>query len=520
MRRQHAATRRPRRGSNFLTLGRPRSASRRPLFVSGPQTGYFFPQVLLEIDLHGGGLDARGITFAGIPYVAIGRAKDYAWSATSGGSDLADQRILSLCNADGSPPTRRSVGYRFRGRCRPMDVSNLGRLTVGGTTTDVIRKRTAYGTVSATATVRGRPVAVATQSSVTDREVLSARALADLNANKVRSSKDFARVMSQMEFSFNWNYADNRDIALFHSGRYPRRARGVDPDLPSWGDGRWDWRGFISRKAHPQTINPRGGLLLSWNNKPAPGWRSADGNYAYGSVYRVDLLTAAVRKHRRHSLTSLTAAMNYAATQDLRGTTPLRRALQVLKTRGPAIPARERRMLALLEAWHKDGAPRLDLALDGKIDAAGAAILDVWWDRLTDAIFGPRLGTEGLAALERIQQKDNEAANDFGSAYQDGWYGYVEKDLRRVLGRKVKSPFSRRYCGRGSRGACRGSLLSSLRATGDVLQAAQGADPAAWRSSAEPERIAFQPGLLGRTMRWTNRPTFQQLMEFSGHRPR
>jgi acyl-homoserine lactone acylase PvdQ len=326
--------------------------------------------------------------------------------------------------------------------------------------------------------------------------------------------------MSRMEFSFNWNYADDRDIALFHSGRYPQRARGVDPDLPSWGDGRWDWRGFLPRKQHPQAINPRRGLLLSWNNKPAPGWRSADGNYSYGSVYRVDLLRAAVRKRKRHTLTSLTAAMNYAATEDLRGTTPLRRALQVLGTRGPAPQPRERRMLALLRAWHADGAPRLDRALDGAIDAPGAAIMDAWWDPLTDAVFGPRLGTPGLAALERIQRKDNEAANDFGSAYQDGWYGYVEKDLRSVLGKRVRSPFSRRYCGRGSLAACRRSLLDSLRAAGDALQAAQGPDPASWHSPAAPERIGFQPGLLGRTMRWTNRPTFQQLMEFSAHRPR
>ena len=37
---------------------------------------------------------------------------------------------------------------------------------------------------------------------------------------------------------------------------------------------------------------------------------------------------------------------------------------------------------------------------------------------------------------------------------------------------------------------------------------------------ATGERIHFQPGLIPYTMRWTNRPTFQQLMEFSSHRPR
>jgi hypothetical protein len=30
--------------------------------------------------------------------------------------------------------------------------------------------------------------------------------------------------------------------------------------------------------------------------------------------------------------------------------------------------------------------------------------------------------------------------------------------------------------------------------------------------------ITFPPGVLGQTMRWTNRPTFHQLMECNGHR--
>ena len=52
------------------------------------------------------------------------------------------------------------------------------------------------------------------------------------------------------------------------------------------------------------------------------------------------------------------------------------------------------------------------------------------------------------------------------------------------------------------------------------LAAAQGPDPNAWRDDANPERIQFKPGLLTQTMRWTNRPTFQQVGQFSGHRPR
>jgi hypothetical protein len=44
--------------------------------------------------------------------------------------------------------------------------------------------------------------------------------------------------------------------------------------------------------------------------------------------------------------------------------------------------------------------------------------------------------------------------------------------------------------------------------------------PASWRADATAERIRFTSGVLPDTMRWTNRPTFQQVMTFSGHRPR
>ena len=42
----------------------------------------------------------------------------------------------------------------------------------------------------------------------------------------------------------------------------------------------------------------------------------------------------------------------------------------------------------------------------------------------------------------------------------------------------------------------------------------QGPDPNAWRAGANPERITFKPGLIPFSMRWTNRPTFQQAIEF------
>ena len=156
------------------------------------------------------------------------------------------------------------------------------------------------------------------------------------------------------------------------------------------------------------------------------------------------------------------------------------------------------------------------LRLDGKIDDPGAAIIDAAWPKLADAVLTPVLGslTDRLAAL----MERDDAPNPNGSSFIDGWYGYVVKDLSTLLGQKVAAPYANQYCGAGDATTCSQDLWAALDAAGAQLQAAQGADPSAWRSDATAERIQFAPGFLPVTMRWTNRPTYQQILVFDGHR--
>jgi hypothetical protein len=92
----------------------------------------------------------------------------------------------------------------------------------------------------------------------------------------------------------------------------------------------------------------------------------------------------------------------------------------------------------------------------------------------------------------------------------------VDKDLRTLLGERVRGEFNLRYCGAGSLGACRASLWATVDAVARVLVAVHGPDPAVWRSTAS--RTRFQPGLIPDTIRTTNRPTFQQVIELAGKR--
>jgi acyl-homoserine lactone acylase PvdQ len=489
--------------SNALLVSAKKSVSHHPIFVAGPQVGYYWPEFLLELDLHGGGIDTRGASFPGIGYVVIGRGKDYAWSAMSSHSDIVDEFVETLCNGD-------DLHYMHGGQCLPMGTFNAGVLKGRGDVSDqqLIFHTTVHGPVVGYATVGGTRVAISRQRSTYGRELASALAFADLDTNKVTSAKSFFTVMNEEEFSFNWVYADNKDIAFYSAARLPKRAAGVDIGLPTIGTGQYDWQGFEPLSAHAHGSNPPSGYILGWNNRPAKGYSAPDDQWSWGSIHRVQLLQKALSRFARQSASSTVGAMNQAATQDLRAVL-VWPAIKAMLAHGTSPSARDTQMVAILDAWLNRGASRLDGDLDGKIDDPGAAVMDVAWAHIADAVMSPRLGSLTDRLAELIPRSDDPSSH--GSSFDSGWYGYVKDDLT------ASTPF---YCGAGDVSACAASLWAAIDAAGNELQAAQGPSPAAWRANATVERIAFVPGLLGKTMRWTNRPTFQQVISFSRHRPR
>jgi acyl-homoserine lactone acylase PvdQ len=498
--------------SNALLVGASRSATGHPLFVAGPQVGYFFPEFFMEVDMEGGGFATRGALFPGVPFVVIGRGLDDVWSATSSQADNTDVFIETLCGDD--------THYMYKGTCRAMTTFDAGVLSASGSPDQpVIFRETVHGPVEGYATVDGTRVAVSLERSTRGRELLSTKSFFQLDTNQVSSAQSFVKAMAGVEFSFNWFYADDRDIAMYSSGRLAVRAPGTDPALPTDGSGAYDWRGFLTPAQHAQAISPKSGEILNWNNKPAANVGASDDNWSFGPIQRVQLLQKQLDSRKgKLTLADVASAMNGAATQDLRAVLLLPDVAAVLQT-GPAPDPRAAQMLQLLEAWAANGASRIDLNLDGKIDDPGAAIMDAVWNRWADAVMTPVLGPALVSRLADLHIRSDDA-NSGGSSYIDGWYGYVDKDLRTLLGKPVKGAFSTHYCGAGDLAACRASLWAALDAAGAQLAAAQGPDPAAWRADATAERIKFTSEILPTTMRWTNRPTFQQVVTFSGHRPR
>ena len=98
--------------SNALLVSGARSATHHPIMVAGPQIGYFYPGLTMEMDLEGPGINQRGVTSAPFPgYVFIGRSQDSAWSLTSAGLDQIDTYVETLCGHS-------THKYLFKGKCR------------------------------------------------------------------------------------------------------------------------------------------------------------------------------------------------------------------------------------------------------------------------------------------------------------------------------------------------------------------------------------------------------------------
>jgi hypothetical protein len=364
---------------------------------------------------------------------------------------------------------------------------------------------TVHGPVSGTVTVHGRPYAVALDRSTRGDEPAGMLALSALDSDQVHNPQEFFRAVNHFGTTFNWPYIDSRQIAYFSSGRLPIMAPGTDPSLPTLGTGRYDWRGWLPLNRHPHIIEPRSDTLTNWNNKPAPGWGAASDNYAYGAVHRVQLYTGFTKGMHESNDVSI---MNRAATQDLRAVEVwpiIRRVLD-----GGRAPSRLAAEAArLIDRWRAAGSSRLG-ASSGRVAAPGAAVMDAAWAGIATAVMRPVLGplTATLANLLPISSTPS---------FDPGWYGYVSKDLRTELGLKVRGRYSRRYCGGGSLARCRTSLWAAIQSAATALEHRYGPNPNAWFTT--DARITFVPGLIPFTMRWTNRSTFQQVIEFTGHAP-
>jgi len=497
--------------SNELMVERKYSATGHPLLVGGPQVGYFYPGLTFEIDMHAPGLDWRGATSAPFPgYMLIGRGADFATTLTSASADDTDQFAETLCDHS-------ITRYVYKDKCLKMKPFNAG--TISGKPVKFMT--TVNGPVVGYARVGDHKVAIASKRASYGKDVLDLLFNRRLSDGQVDSPQSFIKAAALTPQTFNSFYIDDKHVAEITTGLLPVRARGTDPSLPTVGNGKYEWRGFLSTSGHPQGIDPTHtptkGTMVNWNNDAAHGFGAADDEWgANGSVARVSLLNRDLAQQRRNgkwTLATVASAMNEAATQNVLAIETVPLLAKVLKgSRAPT--AQAARMLSLLVDWHKDGGSLLDLNGDGKVDNPGEAIIDAAWPKIANAFMRPVIGPQLSELNSLFSQFDAPPGGQYA-----GWYQYFDRDIDKLLRFKQPQPFANSYCGAGNLRRCQQSLWTAIAATGKQLTKSQGtATPSAWRASATALDIKFAP-LNVFTMSYTNRSSgIQQVISFSGHR--
>jgi acyl-homoserine lactone acylase PvdQ len=490
--------------SNIMVVSGQHSATGKPLFVGGPQIGFNYPGLTLEMQIKSPSINVRGATSAPFPgYMLIGRGADYAWSLTSAGADIIDTYAEKLCGGS-------KIKYSYKGKCLTMERVDAGTIEKNGKTTKAVFYRTVHGPVVGYAKddKTGKQIALSTKRSSYGRDAVDLLFNQQMTFGRVHSAKDFVNAAKKTPQTFNSFYGSATESAFYTSGAIPVRAKGVNGDLPVDGSGKYEWKGELAASKHPQVINPSSGYIVNWNNKPAANFPAGDDRFGNeGGIQRVDLLRGELARNPKATLANVLGAANAAATEDVR-IVELWPTLKAMLAKGKAPSAQATQVADVLQKWHDAGGSRVDANLDGNIDDPGAVILDAAWKKITDAGLCDRLGSGLCQQLEgRISRFDAPPGGQYS-----GWHQYMGKDLRTELGQTVKGKYHLTYCGKGSVSRCSKELWAALASAGTSIAAKQGADPSKWTERVTT--INFTPLPLT-TMQYTNKPTgIHQVMAF------
>lgn len=271
-------------GSYAIVVGKGRSATGSPLLLSAPQMGFNTPSVVHEMSIAAPGVAVAGLDVPGIPGVLIGYTPRMAWALTSGVADTED----TVCfKAEGSD------GYAFGDQHKKLESIKQTLKVKGGPDQTITQLRTMWGPVILS-TKSGGGYYFARRASYWMREMEAYDTVTGLY--EAADAKQVFDGASRSAMTFNLLFATVRgETGYAYLGAVPMRAEGVDPRFPVMASPETDWQGIIPFAKMPHVVDPTGGLLFNWNNKPVSWWPNLD-TPIWGRLNHVEALATALDK--------------------------------------------------------------------------------------------------------------------------------------------------------------------------------------------------------------------------------
>ncbi len=248
-------------GSNNWAVSGSKTASGYPILANDPHLSLTLPSIWYEMQLSAPGYNSYGVTLQGSPAVIIGFNEQTAWGTTNVASDVMDWYQIRF-----KDESMQEYWHDGEWKATSTRIENI-KVRGGEMVTDTVIY-THHGPVMEVepATGEGEPIYHAL------------RWIAHYPSNDIRTFYEFNKMKNYEEYveavshyvapAQNFAYADTSgDIALWISGKIPKKWQFQGRTVSDGTDPLYDWHGWIPTEQNPHIKNPERGFVSSANQE-------------------------------------------------------------------------------------------------------------------------------------------------------------------------------------------------------------------------------------------------------------
>lgn len=344
------------RASNSWVIGGSRTGSGKPILANDMHLALRAPSLWYLAGIHGGGIDAAGMTLPGVPVVVAGHTPRVAWGFTNAMVDDVDFFVEQVDPRDSTRYRTPDGWERFAVREETIHVK-------GGEPVVQRVRSSRHGPVLSDVEVRagGRVLAMRWTAHDPSPEF---RAL--IGMNRARSAAEFLGALRDFRSPHqNVVFADaDGAFGYWMGGRVPvrRSGDGVLP-VPGW-TGEGEWTRYLEWEEHPHVLDPVEGFVVTANNRQA----GADYPYPIASQWAEPYRAQRIRElvEGGSGFTAADVARQQMDVVDAHAVRYLPRAVRAARAAGDTAAARA------LAGWNGEA----------RTDSRAAALFYVWYDAL------------------------------------------------------------------------------------------------------------------------------------------
>lgn len=380
-------------GSNNWAIAPERSSTGRAILANDPHRAYSTPSLRYITHLHAPGLNVIGAGEPALPGISIGHNGTIAFGLTIISIDQEDLYVYDTNPAN-------SGQYRYRGKWENFQTLQ--------------EKVQVKNQADATADLHFSRHGPVIYRDIRNHKAYAVRtAWMQAGMAPYFGSVDYMRATNFAQFKRsmrNWGAPTENQVYADTKGNIGWAPGGMTPIRPNWdglypvpGDGRYEWKGFLSGDKLPSSYNPKSGWFASANELNLPKdypYRERKLGFEWPHPSRYQRIAEVLGQDKKFSLEESMQLQNDVLSL------PAQRLVGLLKrlTAPDAISAKAQQVLS---QWD----------FQERADSAGAALFQVWLTQtLAPAYKQVMLGQE--ASLVSTMPHVSHMLNDIDAFHQ------------------------------------------------------------------------------------------------------